>query len=189
MAGIDWAFRIRHEPLTSVEWVQVGAPCLSCRTRGAPTRCRDGIIQSGFGLLSASRNVRTVGLRESGAIAATRTGARGIATGTVSGFAPRARGDSGHPRVFDVGFVAGCRVFSQNADGAAESVAGPNPGGCWGLLLLCGDAPPGGSSGLAEVAIASTTTFQVDQRHPTFGIRWVPLIAFGVSTRYVTVAE
>ena len=63
-------------------------------------------------------------------------------------------------------------------------------GGCWGLLSLCGGAPPrGGASGLTERAIASTTTFQVDQRHPTFPMRWVPLIAFGVSTRYVTVAE
>ena len=90
----------------------------------------------------------------------------------------------------DAGLVAGLRVFSQTADGAAESAACPSQGSCWGLLSLCGGAPPrGGASGLTERAIASTTTFQVDQRHPTFPTRWVPLIAFGVSTRYVTVAE
>ena len=66
-----------------------GAPCSSCRTRGAPTRCRDGMIQSGFGLLSDLRNVRTVWLRDPGAISATQTRPSGTTADTGAGFAPR----------------------------------------------------------------------------------------------------
>ena len=57
------------------------------------------------------------------------------------------------------------------AEGAVGAAADSNRGRLPTRSALCRAALSGAASGLDERAIASTTTFQVDQRHPTFGMR------------------
>ena len=55
--------------------------------------------------------------------------------------------------------------------------------------MLCRGLPPAGASEPLGCGLESMLTFWVDQRHPTFAKRWVPLIVVALPYRNVTAAE